>query len=340
MSLRRLACVALAVVALAGCGGRATSALTPPVLGTASAERKLLLAVPFTGTLYVASRTTVFAYDVNASDPATALRSFVPHEKQVNLEQIMGLATAPDGTLAVLQNYYLSNFIDQNCRTVMEPPIAAPVVAPQRTYPCDANGLTQGRAVARGANGFDILYGSGNTAFVEHLAPDGSISSTLTLPSDMFSNYDTIAPTPGGGDYVGKTYGANVLRYGVGATTGTPYRERIVVPGAYVVALATAPDHTLYAAAGSFLSESIYAYPAGATTPARTLGPFQNESISALAVGAQNELYVALNSSSRYGGNDVRVYPADANGKIAPLRRITNPVPQLEVIRALAISQP
>jgi hypothetical protein len=46
MSLRRLACVALAVVALAGCGGRATSALTPLVLGTASAERKLLLAEP------------------------------------------------------------------------------------------------------------------------------------------------------------------------------------------------------------------------------------------------------------------------------------------------------
>ncbi len=67
----------------------------------------------------------------------------------------------------------------------------------------------------------------------------------------------------------------------------------------HVLALATAPDHTVYVAAGMFLggglvNQYIYAYPQGATAPSRTLGPYPNNYVTAMAVDAQGQLYVAL----------------------------------------------
>jgi hypothetical protein len=69
------------------------------------------------------------------------------------------------------------------------------------------------------------------------------------------------------------------------------------VPGSLAIhALASAPDHTVYVAAGPLGAEYVYAYPQGPTAPARTLGPYPNNYVTAMAVDAQNQFYVALSA--------------------------------------------
>ncbi len=337
VSLRRLSWIALAGMVLAGCGGGAGTSAVPGVQGgqrAPSAARTPLVGSPSSGTLYVADHWGAFAYDLAATDPATPLRSIVPHPKQINTELIQGLATAPDGTLAILQNYFVGN--DEYCRTVIEPANADTGIPALGTYLCDPTALTQGEAIARGANGFDVVYRINGGYSIEHLTAGGTISGTLALPAGA---YDSIATTATGSDYVSDISG-NVLKYGTGATDPTASLAHLVVPGPVAIhALATAPDHTLYVAAGPLGAEYVYAYPQGATTPARTLGPYPNNYVTAMAVDAQNQLYVAL-YAVQGGANELRVYAADANGKPPPLRRLTNLVPSYYEIMGVAISQP
>ncbi len=286
-----------------------------------SAARNPLVGSPSSGTLYVADPWNVFAYDLGATEPPIPLRVIFPHPKQVDSELIEGIATAPDGTLAILQNYFVGN--DEYCRTVIEPANAGAGIPALGTYPCDPTALTQGEAIARGANGFDLVYRINGGYSIEHLTAGGTISGTLVLPAGA---YDSIAGTATGSDYVGDI-GGNVLKYGTGATDPNASLAHFVVPGpAAIQALATAPDHTIYVAAGPLGAEYIYAYPQGATAPARTLGPYPNNYITAMAVDAQNQLYVAL-YTLQGGANELRVYAADANGKPPPLRRLTEVVP-------------
>ena len=333
-SLRRLSWVALAGMLLAGCGGGAGTSALPHADGRAPSAARPLVGSPSPGTLYVADHWGAFAYDLTASDPATALRSIVPHPSQINTELIQGLATAPDGTLAILQNYFVGD--DQYCRTVVEPANADTGISALGTYPCDPAALTQGEAIARGTSGFDIVYRIDNGYSIEHLAPGGTVSGTLRLPAGL---YDGIATTATGSDYVSDISG-NVLKYGAGATDPTASLAHLVVPGPVAIhALASASDHTLYVAAGPLGNEYIYAYPQGATAPARTLGPYANNYVTSMAVDAQNQLYVGF-SAVQGGSNEVRVYAADATGKPAAVRHITNPVPGSYEITAMAISQP
>jgi hypothetical protein len=339
-SVRHIAWAGLAAIMLAGCGGGRVAATIPSGQSPASAVHQPLSIVPaVTGTLYVADHWGVAAYDLNANDPATPLRSFVPHAKKVNSESIVGLATAPDGMLAVLQNANINNA--STCRTVIYPANAGPTVTPQGTYPCDpATVGTQGETIARGGNGFDLVYRRGNLAgpyFIEHLAETGAISSTLALPSSIYSS---VAATAGGGDYAGSLNGT-VLRYAAGATNGAVTMGSFMAPGGSLLAMATAPDHTLYVATGSLGNESIYAFAKNATTPSRILGPFTSNYVTVMTVDAQNLLYVALSATQANTGvnNEVRVYAADANGTPNPLRRISNAMPNYE-IWGLAVAQP
>ncbi len=335
-SLRRLSWIALAGMVLAGCGGGAGTSAVPAVHadGRAPSAARPLVGSPSSGTLYVADHWGAFAYDLTAGDPATPLRSIVPHPSQIDTELIQGLATAPDGTLAILQNYFVGN--DQYCRTVIEPANAGSGIGALGTYLCDPTALTQGEAIARGTNGFDIVYRINGGYSIEHLTAGGTVSGTLALPAGL---YDGIAATATGSDYVSDISG-NVLKYGAGATDPTASLAHLVVPGPVAIhALASAPDHTLYVAAGPLGNEYIYAYPQGAGAPARTLGPYANNYVTSMAVDAQNQLYVGF-SAVQGGSNEVRVYAAGATGKPAAVRSITNPVPGYYEITALAISQP
>jgi hypothetical protein len=339
-SLRHIAWAALAGIMLAGCGGGGIASTVPSgPSAAASAREPQRIAPAVTGTLYVADHWGVAAYDINANDPASPLRSFVPHAKKVNSELIQGLATAPDGMLAVLQNQTVNKV--QNCRTVIYPANAGPAVPPQGTYLCDpATAGTQGQTIARGAAGFDLVYRSGDlvsTYFIEHLAETGAISSTMALPRGI---YDGVAATAGGGNYAGAINGT-VLRYAAGATNGALTMGSFTVPGGNIHAIATAPDHTLYVATGAFGNESIYAFAKGATTPSRTLGPFTTNYVTVMTVDAQNLLYVGMSATTYNTGvnNEVRVYAADATGTANPVRRISNAMPNFE-IWGLAVAQP
>ncbi len=107
--------------------------------------------------------------------------------------------------------------------------------------------------------------------------------------------------------------------------------------------IAVAPDKTIYivvkSQTGGIADETIDAITgctSGTATVSRTIGPFGNQYISALAVDNEGELYVAMNLLTNAPPATVRVYASFANGKPTPLRIIT-PSPQTNYIRGLAI---
>jgi len=94
-------------------------------------------------------------------------------------------------------------------------------------------------------------------------------------------------------------------------------------------------------------------FPVGTVSPNRSIGPFTQSSVTALAVDAQGNIYVGLTDNPNQfllapaggaGGNAVRVYgPGFANGTKRPDHSIEGPLPPLvngnQKITGLAITQ-
>jgi hypothetical protein len=349
-SLRLLTLVAAAGLALAGCGGGASTGPVPT--SQADSHGRQVQSLQAAGTLYVADISHVYAYDLMASDPATVQRTVTPHPKTINSELIQGIATGSDGTLAILQNYFdQSN--NEYCRIVVFPSNADTGTLANANYYCDPIVVTQGESIARSPSGWDIVYRKNlgpSTYQVQRLGYNGTVNSTLALPSGIWNQ---IAVTSAGNDFVSDLAG-HVQKWPGSATGPGGSTETITVPNTVepkIWALAEAPDKTLYVAAGMFGTSSnsyagneyVFAYPGGSTSPARAIGPFTNNYITALAVDASGELYVATNSDQAPGQtrhNRIQVFAADANGKDAPVRSITNPISMYAEIKGLAIYQP
>jgi hypothetical protein len=339
--LRRLALVALAGMVLAGCGGGGMSSVTPgpSSQNTASATRAPRISTQQASpVLYVANVGEIDVYPLDATSGATPVRK-IPAPSGDTFE---GVATAPTGELAVLVNFF-DQSQNEYCKTLIYPADADANTLPPAGHLCDPTTTTQGEGIARGANGFDVLYrqaynGIGNSSFaVERLDGTGTITSTLVLPAGAWGSINTNGT---GRDYVGEV--GTVNKYDIGSTNGaTPMRSFSLPSGYYPWAIAV--SDTVYIAAGhtgQLSGEVIYAYGGGASSPTRTIGPFVGNYITAMATDRNGLLYVALNPISGYPSLPrVRVFSPTANGTDAPLRVITNAVPYGEV-RGLAVYQP
>ena len=336
--LRRLALVALAGMVLAGCGG-GMSSVTPgtSAQSTSSGTRAPRITQASSPALYVLNVGEIDVYPLDATAGATPVRK-IPAPSG---DSLAGVATAPNGQLAVLVNFFDQNQ-NEYCKTLIYPADADANTLPPAGHLCDPVTTTQAEGIARGANGYDVLYrqaynGIGNSSFaVERLDGSGTITSTLVLPADGFG-WGSIATNGTGRDYVGAV--GTVNKYDVGSTnSATPMRTFPLRSGYYAWAIAV--SNTVYIAAGhtgQLSGEVIYAYPGGASTPARTLGPFVGNYITAMATDSNGLLYVALNPIAGYPALPrVRVFSPTANGTDAPLRVITSAVPYGE-IRGMAV---
>jgi hypothetical protein len=338
--LRRLAVVALTGMVLAGCGG-GMSSVTPGTgaQSASSGARAPRVAQPASPVLYVANVGEVDVYPLAATAGATPVRTIPAASGEI----FAGVATAPNGNLAVLADYFDSSQ-NEYCKTLIYPPNADANTPTPAAHPCDPITTTQAEGIARGANGYDVLYRqaynpSGSNYAVERLDGTGTITSTLVLPTGG-AGWGSIATNSTGRDYVGRV--GTVNKYDAGSTSSATAMKTFPLSSGYYP-WAIAVSDTVYIAnghTGQLNGEVIDAYPAGATSPARTIGPFGHNYITAMAVDAQGLLYVALDPTSGYPALPrVRVYSATANGSDAPLRTITNAVPYGD-IKGIAIYQP
>ncbi len=367
MLLRRTAVwTAVTFAALAGCsggggsilsGGGATQ-LSPRTVSTFSPSPTPLptpTPAPPNGTLYVAGSATVFALPLSSNGTTTATRSIKPHPSQSRTNA--GIATNADGTLDVLQNYVDNTTTTGRCQIVVEPANANGSPAASNTD-CDSTATTgtTGTALARNAaGGFDVVYSTQSQFLVKRFSSDGAtVASTLTLGPPAFAG-QFLGTDSGGHDYLADVNG-EIRKYKATATSVTDSVAdcTITAPNADGP-LAVAPDKTIYIVdnttamvppANPLANQQIDAITgcgtgAAAATVSRTIGPFPNQYVSALAVDSQGELYVAMNSNaeSNQPPSVIRVYASNANSATAkplPLRIIT-PSPAMTKIYGLAI---
>ena len=177
---------------------------------------------------------------------------------------------------------------------------------------------------------------------MRRFGPTGTTISTLPLPSGDAPI--SLATDRGGHDYVDPLFqNGHMLEYGPTTTDpAAPNRDYSVTCCARLDALAVSPivPKTIYAVvlqdSGGIVNEKIIALAPGATTPSRTIGPFPQHYITAMAVDSQGLLYVAMNPVAGGTGSSVRVYASDAFGTPTPLRKIV-PNPAIGEIRGLTI---
>ncbi len=340
--LRRLALVAVAGMVLAGCGGGGMSSVTPGAgaqsASSATRAPRVAQTAPPSPVIYVANVGVVDVYPLDAGEGTSPVRT-IP---AASGDSFAGVATAPNGNLAVLADYF-DQSQNEYCKTLIYPPNADANTPTPTAHKCDPTTTTQAEGIARGANGYDVLYRqaynqSGSNYAVERLDGSGTITSTLVLPTG--GGWGSIATNNTGRDYVGEV--GTVNKYDAGSTSSATAMKTFPLSSGYYP-WAIAVSDTVYIAnghTGQLNGEVVDAYPPGATSPARTIGPFGHNYITAMAVDAQGLLYVALDPSSGYPALPrVRVYSATANGSDAPLRTITSAVPYGD-IKGIAIYQP
>ena len=225
------------------------------------------------------------------------------------------------------------------CRVVVESATASGSPAAMGTYECDPTDAGQAEGIAANtAGGYDVLFTdtTSNIDVVRRFGNDGA-ATVSTLALDFFPL--DLATDRGGHDVV-DTSGGRIVMYAAATTDPTMRASDVTLassPQLGAIAISPAADRTVYVAAGALGSQSIYALAPGSATILRTIGPFPNNDISALAVDTQGSLYVALNSAMGGVGSVIRVYDSMANGKPMPLRSIF-PSPGLTYIRGLAVS--
>jgi hypothetical protein len=142
---------------------------------------------------------------------------------------------------------------------------------------------------------------------------------------------------------------AQVDNYGVAASgpTAVPVQTFTIIGRVYAGAIASSPDNaTLYVATCdgngfSWVDAIVWSGASGAVHPAKSIGPFTQASVTAVAVDAQLNIYVGLTDNPSSGTSSaVRVFPSTfPNGSKVPARSISAPVPASERITGLAVSQ-
>ncbi len=309
---------------------------------------------PAGGTLYVATTATTYALPLTGNGTTAATRSITPHPNQTD-RVTTAIATNADGTLDVQQLYSLatptptplpsaSPGVNQHCQTVVEPSNAnGSPAATNVNCGSDLTTQTQGDGVARNfSGGFDQLYNTPNIGVLERYSGDGaSLINSMTFPSGTGFWPFYVATDVGGHDYLSNN--GVIRKYKSSETNAANYVASCTFNGYYGSgAMAVAPDKTIYIVQkteGDLANEQIDAITnctSGAATVSRTIGPFPNQYISALAVDNEGELYVAMNLLTNASPSKVRVYASFAAGTPTPLRIIT-PSPQTNYIRGLAI---
>ena len=326
---------------LAGCSGSSHATLLPS--GSLHASDAATAAVPASGTIYVADTDRVYALPIGASGPVAAQRTIVPHPDQTQ-QTLDGLATAPDGTLYILEHRSKTagRTTTVRCRVVAESATADGSPAALSTTACDPTDQAQGFGIARNTlGGYDVLYQDlqSNALAVRRFANGGaSVGSTLVLNA---ASGDGLATDFGGHDYV-DTAAGEILKYKASVTDATVRAEDVQVAGSpsNLRAIAVSPaDFTVYVVEGDPGNETIAAIPPGSSTPARTIGPFTMHSVSALAVDAQGNVYVAVNpNGGSYPYSTIRVYGPNAQGAADAADRIIIPAEPTTLVRGIAVA--
>jgi hypothetical protein len=307
--------------------------------GAESAQLSVSVVAPPTGTLYVAGTSEVDAF------PPAANGSTVPDRRITgfyhastppfhhNGSGVGTIGTAADGTLYVLKNYQVG-VMNFECDAISESATAGGSSGWLGTFPCVG---VRGYGVAPGLGGeIDVLVIGYSSASTVQRFVGGRLTSSLTVPGSPPA-FGGLATDTSGNIFVSSytattTVSGEVLEYAAGAADGAAPIRTIAAPaGDAFGAIAVAADGTLYATldvpnfATGAGTNSIYAYPSGATSPSRTLGPFVTDAIAGLACNKGGELYVAFNSGAQ--GSRVDVYAPNANGNAMPVRTIPNPIP-------------
>jgi hypothetical protein len=294
------------------------------------------------GTLYYADTSNVYALPLMAKGSSTATRTITPHPENQGINT--ALATNEDGTLDVLHNYF--DDTGEHCRVTVEPADAngSPVAT---DVPCDTVPSTQGDGVARNAfDGFDVLYNTPNTFIVKRFANDGaSPKRTLTLGPPGFAGL-YLATDPGGHDYLVNS-GGEIRKYTPHETNVDAQIADCTVSAFYGDGpLTVARDKTIYlmvrggdTLANSSIEAITVCGTSGAATVSRTIGPFPDSYISAMAVDDQGALYVGLNALDGASPSTIAVFDKTANGAPAP-KRVIAPSPSTTFIRGLATWEP
>ena len=352
-ALRLLALGAVSLL-VAACGGRSTSSI-PAAANAASIARSVAsAAAPSTATIYVGTQTSVLAFPLAGSGTLEPSRTIVPHPNQ-GRQTIDGLATNADGTLAILQNFSVlttPTTVVGHCRVVIES-ATADGSPPASNVQCNPNGPTAGYGIARNtAGGFDLAFEDGdpNNAPAHVLRRFGSDGAGVVSSAPLGFVPSYLAVDRGGHDFLDSyNYRGEIFLFKAANTSGIADTTTNVDLNKTLSAIAVSPgaDRTIYVAqypdCCHVQGESIVALAPGSATPTRTIGPFVNMVISAMAVDAAGELIVAMNAYNGNTGAVVRVYAPDANnaagGKPVPLRTIYptvngTPIPK---IRALAL---
>jgi hypothetical protein len=335
LHVRRFASL-LCVLALAGCGGGASSGVAPP----AGPARP-------TGTLFVANADGVNVFAAAASGNAVPQR------------QITGLYKLNPGALGGTGQGYWSEFLTAIAPGATSGTVAALVVhvahLQQPGFVVDeygpaANGTNPPQnvqspvpnvdiglappfsmAAVPGGSGYDVVAGT----YVERTSPPNAFRNAAGQAA--FTTGSRIALDSAANVYVSTQNPGKIAVYAAGATgDATPIRTiaTAAVPGP----IAIGPDGTLYVAESPAttgspqpdLSNTIEVFAPGATSPARVLGPFAADvSVVSIALDAQNELYVAeaqVVNRAATGTGTIAVFAPGASGAAAPVRILQNPI--------------
>jgi hypothetical protein len=338
---------------LAACGGGGSGVATLPgtVKHTNSAAAPVSTTPP--ATVYIGDVTKVYAYPLGGNGTLAPSRTIVPHpEDNTHSLAFDSLATGTDGSLFVLDNYFTGPANNQTefCRALQYGPADTGSPSVPEYYP-DPNFETpnQGEGIARNTqSGFDLAFrngGGGGPYGIMRFGDAGAgITAVDVLPLPSGFAPVSLATDRGGHDYL-DALGQNgrVVEYASTATSASATTRDYTVAGSPKLGALTVSQlvpKMIYAvvmpSAGGLANETIIVLAPGATTPSRTLGPFPNHYITAMAVDSQGLLYVAMNPVAGGTGASIRVYASNAVGTMPPVRHIV-PNPAITEIRGLAI---
>jgi hypothetical protein len=353
MALKDRAIFVVAVAAfLAGCGGGGGSGVST-LPGPVKHPETIVTASPSptpSPTLYISDVTKVYAYPLSGNGTLAPSRTIAPEPTDTTHSLAEGsLATGTNGNLYVLDNFFTGPANNQTefCRVIQYGPTdsGSPTVP---EYLCDPTSPTQAEGIARNQQGgFDVAFRIGSPATgydIRRFGTGGSVINTLPLASGDAPI--SIATDRGGHDFIDPLFqNGRILEYASTTTDpAAPTRDFSLTccPKLSGLAVSQLVPKTIYAVviqpAGGVANEKIIAFAPGATTPSRTLGPFPQHYVTAMAVDSQGLLYVAMNPVAGGVGSNVRVYASDAVGTPTPLRKIV-PNPAITEIRGLAISE-
>jgi hypothetical protein len=360
----RLVVVALCAMVLSACGhGSSGTSAVPAVADPSSGTRAAASVSPPSGTLYVSSSKAVYAYDLAANGPTTPSRTLTPHSLQ--RVRLLALAAAADGNLGVLEEYYPDTG-GHRCRITVESQNASGNAAALAVIDCPGDysdsygyGLARNPVLPLATPGtpagdaFDLLVTKDSTgaAYIKRYDEAGNALSTLTLPSPGPTT--ALVTDKGGHPYVDDGAG-NVKKYQYTSADGgsTAPVASFTMPVASSGVMAVSPvDNALYLVTKNNSNQNViegFSFNGAGnsytpSSPVRTIGPFNNNNVTAMAFDSQGELYVALSSVPGGGaafGNVVRVYNL-APSTPAIVRTIPNANPSNPTdITAMAISEP